>query len=185
VLLDLRSLLESSGESNISGAVLEGSDSALGNVELAITLSGAILEGSDVVAGTLAAVHSISGAVTEGSDVVAGTLDLLIEISGAIQEGSDSFAGTLDVEDVASLVEEIVQRGGTGGKGRFKHRKRSHWGDEEPLEIPYVEPRPVLTRDPFSSKDDELKRLVKIEYEASEKRKKQLMAALAVVLIDE
>jgi hypothetical protein len=114
VLLDLRSLLESSGESNISGAVLEGSDSAAGTLALAITLSGAVLEGSDVVAGTLAAVHSISGAVTEGSDAVAGTLDLPIAISGSVEEGSDSSSGSLEVSDAAQV----------GLSGGFKERKK-------------------------------------------------------------
>lgn len=88
---------------DISGAVLEGSDSAAGTVTLAVTLSGAVLEGSDAVAGTVAVAVSISGAIAEGSDVAAGTLTVAVSISGAIQEGSDAAAGTLDVEAGAAV----------------------------------------------------------------------------------
>ena len=90
--------LQGAAEVDVSGAVLEGSDSAAGTLDLEITVSGAILEGSDVAAGTVAAVVSISGAVTEGSDAVAGTLTVAVSISGAIQEGSDAAAGTVEVE---------------------------------------------------------------------------------------
>jgi len=78
-----------------------------------VNISGAILEGSDSVAGDVDVVVSISGAVAEGSDVAAGTIDVLVVLSGAIQEGSDAAAGTLEVEAADEVAEESpgVRRG--------------------------------------------------------------------------
>jgi hypothetical protein len=152
--------LAGAGEVNISGAILEGSDSAAGTLTLEINLSGAITEGSDVVAGAVGLALSLSGAITEGSDAVAGTLTLEINVSGAIQEGSDAVSGSLEVIGEPPVEEPPSFGANLRWNKRLAPRKKKKEKEREPELVFETQSIPMAVLPPveahFYSEDEEL-----------------------------